>query len=233
MKKLSLFTLGLLALLLSSTSCDNFIENTKNLYSYQTLATLVPSNEKMGECFIADGGITLIASDFVKPDSIPYNSRFLLAFSVWDYNMNHEDSTWIVDLSAFRIIPKHDLYLLSDSTPDLATNQQLSNLEYCSYYNDMLTISCYTFKSKDKMDRLALTYDPNSDSIDAKGKHYVNLELKHYTPSINVHSSQWQLNSFDLSPLKKSYADKTDTLYINFIYTVETADTLQMKYAMH
>lgn len=233
MKKITIITFGLMALLFSTASCKQFIEDTKNQFSYQTFATLVASDLTKGETFIADGGIKLIDEDYKKPDSIPYNTRFLIAFSVWDYNINTEDSTWIIDLSAFRIIPKYDLYMLSDSTPDLSTNQQLYLFDYCSYYNNLLTVSCNTFASKDKMDYLALTRNCSQDSIDGDGKHYVNLELKHYTPAINVHNNQWKLTSYDLSPLKAEFADKTDTLYINFIYTVENPDTIQLKYAMH
>lgn len=233
MKKITKITLGLLALLLTTASCNNFIEDTKNLYSYQTLATLVPSSVSPGEMFIADGGIKLVAPNYVKPDSIPYDSRFLLAFSVWDYNMNHEDSLWTIDLSAYRIIPQYGITSINDSTADMSTNQQLFSFDYCSYYNDMLTISCNTFKSKDQMDCLALTRDSRQDSIGSDGKHYVNLELKHYTPIINVHNNEWQLNSYDISSLKEEYAAQTDTLYINFIYTVENPDTVRLKYAMH
>lgn len=231
MKK-TIYLFGLLTLIFAFASC-NFIDDAKNQYSYQTLATLVASDNREGGTFIADGGIKLIAENYVKPDSIAYNTRFLLAFSVWDYNMNNQDSTWIVNLSGYRIVPEMDMFQISSENPEPAASQQLYNFEYCSLYQDLLTISCFTFQAKEKPDQLMLTYDNSKDSIGSDGNYYVNLVLKHYTPSLNAHSYKWQLNSYNIGALKEAYAEKTDTLYVNFTYTVEKDQTIGLKYALH
>ncbi len=230
-RKNLIVALSLLAMMLGLASC-NFLENDENQYSYQTLVTLTASSQSEGSTFLADGGITLRAPAYPMPDSIQPGSRLLLNFSVWDYNMDNKNSIWTVTLNAYRAIPTQAIYLLSDSTPDLAANQQLSSFEYCSLRGDLATVSCYSFLSSGNIDKLMLTYDNSQDSLGRDGNYYVNLELKHYAPSINVHQNQWQLNSYDLSPLKEAYAGLTDTLYINFTFTVEKATTRGLKYAL-
>lgn len=234
MKK-SIYLIGLLLALISTTSCNNFIENTKNQYSYTTLATLVPSNEPKGEVFIADVlGFKLIATNYTKPDTVPYNSRFMLAFSVWDYDMNDADSTWTITLNASMKVDKKDMYIVCDTLPEPAmSEQQLYDFELYSLYKEYLTLGYYTFKPKGEgQQQMELVRDVRNDSIGSDGKYYVSLQLKHYAPGINAHNFDYNLVSYDISPLQEEYKSKTDTLMLNFTYTVDKPKTLTLKYAL-